>query len=174
MIARTLRTRPADATHWTIGSIAAETGFSNTTIRRMWAAFGLQPHRGQTFKLSSVPLSSTRFAIVGLYPSPPNRAIVLSFDEKIHSRALDREQPVLPLTPGLLVRRTHSYVRHDTTSLFAALDVASAFVIGKCDKRHGVVEFSKFLQEIDAQITEGRMSISVRQLRNVRLRLRPP
>ena len=118
MIERTLRTTPVDATHWSIRSMAGETGFSHTTIRRMWAAFGLQPHRSQTFKLSNDPLFVDKVRdIVGLYLSPPNRALVLSIDEKSQIQALDREQPVLPMMPGLPERRTHSYVRHGTTSL---------------------------------------------------------
>jgi transposase len=156
VIERTLRTIPADATHWSIRSMAAETGFSHTTIRRMWVAFGLQPHRSQTFKLSNDPLFVDKVRdIVGLYLSPPNRALVLSIDEKSQIQALDREQPVLPMMPGVPERRTHSYVRHGTTSLFAALDVASGFVIGKCYKRHRAVEFLNFLKEIDARVPEG-------------------
>jgi len=156
VIERTLRTTPVDATHWSIRSMAAETGFSHTTIRRMWAAFGLQPHRSQTFKLSSDPLFVDKVRdIVGLYLSPPNRALVLSVDEKSQIQALDREQPVLPMMPGIPERRTHSYVRHGTTTLFAALDVASGFIIGKCYKRHRAVEFLKFLKEIDAKVPEG-------------------
>src|SRR5262245_50745778 len=121
--------------------MATETGFSHTTIRRMWVAFGLQPHRSQTFKLSNDPLFVDKVRdIVGLYLSPPNRALVLSIDEKSQIQALDREQPVLPMMPGVPERRTHSYVRHGTTSLFAALDVASGFVIGKCYKRHRAAE----------------------------------
>ena len=117
----------------------------------MWAAFGLQPHRSQTFKLSNDPLFVDKVRdIVGLYLSPPNRALVLSVDEKSQIQALDREQPVLPMMPGIPERRTHSYVRHGTTSLFAALDVASGFVIGKCYKRHRAAEFLNFLKEIDA------------------------
>jgi len=138
VIERTLRTTPADATHWSIRSMAAETGFSHTTIRRMWAAFGLQPHRSQTFKLSNDPLFVDKVRdIVGLYLSPPNRALVL------------------PMMPGVPERRTHNYVRHGTTSLFAALDVASGFVIGKCYKRHRTAEFLNFLKEIDAHVPEG-------------------
>jgi transposase len=106
VIERTLRTTPADATHWSIRSMAAVTGFSHTTIRRMWAAFGLQPHRSQTFKLSSDPLFVDKVRdIVGLYLSPPNRAVVLSIDEKSQIQALDREQPVLPMMPGIPERR---------------------------------------------------------------------
>ena len=126
VIERTLRSTPADATHWSIRSMAGATGFSHTTIRRIWTAFGLQPHRSQTFKLSSDPLFVDKVRdIVGLYLSPPNRALVLSVDEKSQIQALDREQPVLPMMPGVPERRTHNYVRHGTTSLFAALDVAS-------------------------------------------------
>jgi transposase len=136
--------------------MAGETGFSHTTIRRMWVAFGLQPHRSQTFKLSNDPLFVDKVRdIVGLYLSPPNRALVLSIDEKSQIQALDREQPVLPMMPGMPERRTHSYVRHGTTSLFAALDVASGFVIGKCYKRHRATEFLNFLKEIDARVSEG-------------------
>ena len=156
VIERTLRTTPADATHWSIRSMAAETGFSHTTIRRMWAAFGLQPHRSQTFKLSTDPLFVDKVRdIVGLYLSPPNRALVLSIDEKSQIQALDREQPVLPMMPGVPERRTHNYVRHGTTSLFAALDIASGFVIGKCYKRHRAAEFLNFLKQIDARVAEG-------------------
>lgn len=156
VIERTLRSKPKDATHWSIRSMATATGFSHTTIRRIWRAFGLQPHRAQTFKLSSDPLFVDKVRdIIGLYLSPPNRALVLSVDEKSQIQALDREQPVLPMMPGIPERRTHSYVRHGTTSLFAALDIASGFVIGKCYKRHRAVEFLDFLKQIDAQIPEG-------------------
>jgi hypothetical protein len=106
---------------WSMRSMATVTGFSHTTIRRIWTAFGLQPHRSQTFKLSSDPLFVDKLRdIVGLYLSPPNRALVLSFDQKSQIQALDREQPVLPMMPGIPDRRTHSYVRHGVTSLFAA------------------------------------------------------
>jgi transposase len=153
VIERTLRSIPADATHWSIRSMAGATGFSHTTIRRMWAAFGLQPHRSETFKLSSDPLFVDKVRdIVGLYLSPPNRALVLSVDEKSQIQALDREQPVLPMMPGVPERRTHSHVRHGTTSLFAALDTASGFVIGKCYKRHRAAEFLDFLKQIDARL----------------------
>jgi transposase len=156
VIERTLRSTPRDATHWSIRSMATETGFSHTTIRRIWNAFGLQPHRSETFKLSSDPLFVNKVRdIVGLYLSPPNRALVLSVDEKSQIQALDREQPVLPMMPGIPERRTHSYVRHGTTSLFAALDIASDFVIGKCYKRHRAAEFLDFLKQVDAQIPDG-------------------
>src|SRR5271169_3752593 len=153
VIERTLRTIPIDATHWSIRSMAAETGFSHTTIRRMWVAFGLQPHRSQTFKLSNDPLFVDKVRdIVGLYLSPPNRALVLSIDEKSFTNLTNFEPLSLPGNPGIPERRTHSYVRHGTTSLFAALDVASGFVIGKCYKRHRAAEFLNFLKEIDAQV----------------------
>jgi transposase len=156
VIERTLGSTPFFATHWSTRSMAGATGLSHTTIRRIWTAFGLQPHRSETFKLSSDPLFVDKVRdIVGLYLSPPNRALVLSVDEKSQIQALDREQPVLPMMPGVPERRTHSYVRHGTTSLFAALDVASGFVIGKCYKRHRAAEFLDFLKQIDAQIVEG-------------------
>ena len=151
VIERTLYSTPADATHWSIRSMAGEVGLSHTTIRRIWNAFGLQPHRAETLILSSDRLFVDKVRdIVGLYLSPPDRALVLSVDEKSQIQALDREQPVLPMMPGIPERRTHNYVRHGTTSLFAALDVASGFVIGKCYKRHRAKEFLDFLKKIDA------------------------
>lgn len=156
VIERTLNTTPRDATHWSIRSMAAETGLSHTTIRRIWAAFGLQPHRSETFKLSTDPLFVDKVQdIVGLYMSPPNRAVVLCVDEKSQIQALDREQPVLPMAPGVPERRTHTYVRNGTTSLFAALDVATGAVIGKCYKRHRATEFLDFLKQIDSAMPEG-------------------
>lgn len=156
VIERTLQKTPKDATHWSIRSMAAEAGLSHTTIRRIWTAFGLQPHRTETFKLSTDPLFVDKVQdIVGLYMSPPNRAIVLCVDEKSQIQALDREQPVLPMAPGVAERRTHSYVRNGTTSLFAALDIATGTVIGKCYKRHRAKEFLDFLKQIDARIPEG-------------------
>lgn len=153
VIERTLYTTPVDATHWSIRSMAKEMGLSHTTIRRIWTAFGLQPHRSETFKLSSDPLFVDKVRdIVGLYLSPPDRALVLCVDEKSQIQALDREQPVLPMMPGMPERRTHNYVRHGTTSLFAALDVASGFVIGKCYRRHRASEFLDFLKQIDARV----------------------
>lgn len=156
VIEKTLHSKPANATHWSIRSMASETGFSHTTIRRMWNAFGLQPHRSETFKLSSDPLFVDKVRdIVGLYLEPPNHALVLSVDEKSQIQALDREQPVLPMMPGIPERQTHNYIRHGTTSLFAALDVATGFVIGKCYKQHRATEFLDFLKEIDRQVPEG-------------------
>ena len=156
VIERTLNTTPKDATHWSIRSMAAKMDLSHTTIRRIWSAFGLQPHRSETFKLSTDPLFVDKVQdIVGLYMSPPNRAIVLCVDEKSQIQALDREQPVLPMAPGVPERRTHTYIRNGTTSLFAALDIATGAVIGKCYKRHRAAEFLDFLKRIDAQMPEG-------------------
>jgi len=156
VIERTLNSTPMDATHWSIRSMAAATRLSHTTIRRIWTAFGLQPHRSETFKLSTDPLFVDKVQdIVGLYMSPPNRAIVLCVDEKSQIQALDREQPVLPMAPGVAERRTHTYVRHGTTSLFAALDIATGAVIGKCYKRHRATEFLDFLRKIDAAMPAG-------------------
>ena len=121
--------------------MASETGLSHTTIRRIWNAFGLQPHRAGTFKLSTDPLFVDK-VIVGLHLPPPNRAIVLCVDEK----ALDREQPVLPMLPGVAERRTHTYIRHGTTSLFGALDIATGAVTGKCYKSHRAKEALDFLK----------------------------
>jgi putative transposase len=156
VIERTLNSTPKDATHWSVRSMAAATGLSHTTIRRIWAAFGLQPHRSETFKLSTDPLFVDKVQdIVGLYMAPPNRAIVLCVDEKSQIQALDREQPVLPMAPGVAERRTHTYIRHGTTSLFAALDIATGAVIGKCYKRHRATEFLDFLKRIDAEMPNG-------------------
>ena len=136
--------------------MARASGVSVSSVQRIWRAFGLQPHRSETFKLSTDPLFIEKLRdVVGLYVAPPERAIVLCVDEKSQIQALDREQPVLPMMPGIPERRTHSYVRHGTTTLFAALDVASGFIIGKCYKRHRAVEFLKFLKEIDAKVPEG-------------------
>ena len=156
VIERTLETTPADATHWSIRSMARETGLSHTTIRRIWAAFSVQPHRSETFKLSGNPLFVDKVRdIIGLYLSPPDRALVLCVDEKSQIQALDRSQPVLPMLPGMPERCTHDYKRHGTTSLFAALDVATGRVIGKCYRRHRAREFLDFLKEIDRCVPEG-------------------
>jgi transposase/DNA-binding CsgD family transcriptional regulator len=151
VIERTLRTTPTDAVRWQLKPAFRIRRSAACGRRSAW-----QPHRSQTFKLSNDPLFVDKVRdIVGLYLSPPNRALVLSLDEKSQIQALDREQPVLPMMPGVPERRTHSYVRHGTTSLFAALDVASGFVIGKCYKRHRATEFLNFLKEIDSQVPEG-------------------
>ena len=129
---------------------------SQSAISRIWRAFGLQPHRAETFKLSNDPLFIDKVRdIVGLYLSPPDRAMVLCVDEKSQIQALDRTQPLLPLRPGQPERRTHDYVRHGTTSLFAALDVTTGKVIGECHRRHRAVEFRQFLDTIEASVPSG-------------------
>jgi transposase len=152
-VVTTLETKPENATHWSTRSLAAKLGLSQTAISRIWRAFGLKPHRAETFKLSTDPLFVEKVRdIVGLYLNPPERAIVLSVDEKTQVQALDRSQPLLPLLPGQAERGTHDYVRHGTTSLFAALNVATGAIIGKCFRRHRQREFVKFLETIDAAV----------------------
>lgn len=153
VIALTLESAPRDATHWSTRSMAAATGFSQSSISRIWRAFTLQPHRSETFKLSTDPLFIEKVRdIVGLYLAPPERALVLSVDEKSQIQALDRTQPMLPLRPGQVERHTHDYERHGTTCLFAALDVATGEVIGECHGRHRAVEFRSFLDTIEASV----------------------
>jgi transposase len=153
LVDRTLSERPKGATHWSLRTMAKASGLSATTVGRAWRAFGLQPHRAETFKLSTDPLFAEKVRdIVGLYLAPPDRALVLCVDEKSQVQALDRTQPLLPLRPGQAERRTHDYVRHGTTSLFAAFDVKAGTVIGKCFPRHRAAEFRKFLDEVDAQV----------------------
>ena len=140
-----------DATHWSSRGMAKACGLSVSTVQRIWRAFGLQPHRLETFKLSTDPDFVAKVRdVVGLYVSPPERAIVLCVDEKSQIQALDRSQPMLPMRPGQPARRSHDYKRHGTTSLFAALDIATGRVIGKCYGRHRAAEFRKFLDEIEA------------------------
>ena len=131
----------------------ARSGLSQTTIRRIWHAFALQPHRSETFKLSQDPLFIDKVRdIVGLYLAPPDKALVLCVDEKAQIQALDRSQPLLPLRPGQVERRTHDYRRHGTTSLFAALDVQTGTVVGECHRRHRSIEFRKFLDTIETVV----------------------
>jgi len=153
VLARTLETMPRGATHWSTRSMAEASGLSRSTINRIWRAFSLQPHRTETFKLSSDPLFIEKVRdIVGLYMNPPEKALVLCVDEKSQIQALNRTQPLLPMRPGQVERRTHDYVRHGTTSLFAALDVKTGEVIGQCHQRHRAIEFRKFLDQIDAAV----------------------
>src|SRR6188768_1996034 len=152
-IRKTLQTRPRGATHWSLRTMAKAVGHAPSTIGRIWRAFGLQPHRSETFKLSRDPLFVEKVRdIVGLYLAPPDRALLLSVDEKSQIQALDRAAPILPMTFGSPERRTHDYRRHGTTSLFAALDVASGRVIGECHRRHRSQEFLQFLATIDASV----------------------
>jgi len=153
VIAKTLEGQPMNATHWSTRTMARETKLSQTAVSRIWRAFGLQPHRQETFKLSTDPLfvEKTR-DIVGLYIDPPLKAMVLCVDEKSQIQALDRTQPILPLAPGVAERRTHDYERHGTTTLFAALDIATGRVIGELHRRHRSSEFLKFLRTIEASV----------------------
>ncbi len=153
VVTKTLEEKPKAATHWSTRRMAEAVGLSQTAISRVWRAFGLKPHLSETFKLSTNPFFVEKVRdVVGLYMSPPENAIVLSVDEKSQVQALDRTQPLLPMTPGQAERGTHDHVRNGTTSLFAALNVATGRVIGKCYRRHRQQEFLKFLNETDAQI----------------------
>src|SRR5437870_1977619 len=153
VVTTTWETMPAAATHWSTRSMAKASGLSISTVHRIWRAFSLQPHRSETFKLSADPLFVDKVRdIVGLYLNPPDHALVLCVDEKSQIQALDRTQPLLPMRPGQAARRTHDYKRHGTTSLFAALDVATGQVIGKCFARHRATEFRRFLDEIEANV----------------------
>jgi len=156
VIVRTLESVPSDATHWSSRGMAKASGLSTSTVQRIWRAFGLQPHRAETFKLSTDPDFVAKVRdIVGLYMAPPARALVLCVDEKSQIQALDRSQPLLPMRPGQIERRTHDYPRHGTTSLFAALDIATGTVIGKCYPRHRATEFRRFLDEIEKAVPDG-------------------
>jgi transposase len=153
VVTETLESKPQDATHWSTRSMAKATGMSQSAISRIWRAFALQPHRTETFKLSTDPLYVEKVRdIVGLYLNPPDRALVLCVDEKSQIQALDRTQPLLPMRPGQAERRTHDYKRYGTTSLFAALDVKTGTLIGECHPRHRAVEFRKFLNTIEASV----------------------
>jgi transposase len=153
VIVRTLESLPPDATHWSSRGMAKASGLSVSTVQRIWRAFGLQPHRLETFKLSTDPDFVAKVRdVVGLYVSPPEHALVLCVDEKSQIQALDRSQPMLPMRPGQTARRSHDYKRHGTTSLFAALDIATGKVIGQCFPRHRAGEFRKFLDEIEANV----------------------
>jgi transposase len=152
-IRKTLETVPKGSTHWSLRTMGREIGHAPSTVHRIWRAFGLQPHRSETFKLSSDPLFVEKVRdIVGLYLSPPERAVVLCVDEKSQVQALDRTQPLLPMRPGQAERRTHDYKRHGTTSLFAALDVKAGTITGKCMARHRAQEFRKFLDEVERNV----------------------
>jgi transposase len=153
MVVKTLESTPRDATHWSTRGMAQASGLSDTTVLRIWRAFGLQPHRSGTFKLSTDPQLVEKVRdIVGLYLNPPERALVLCADEKSQIQALDRTQPIFPMRPGTPELRTHDYRRHGTTSLFAALDVATGRVIGEMHRRHRAIEFRSFLDRIDQEV----------------------
>ena len=155
VIRLTLHTKPRKATHWSRRLLARESGFSKDAIGRIWRTFGLQPHRSETFSLSTDPQFIEKVRdIVGLYMDPPLMAMVLCVDEKSQIQALDRTQPLLPLAPGIPERRTHDYERHGTTTLFAALDIATGSVIGDLHRRHRSTEFLQFLRTIEANVPE--------------------
>src|SRR6266571_4150682 len=156
VVIQTLESTPRGQTHWSTRSLAQASGLSRMTISRIWRAFGLQPHRSETFKLSKDPLLIEKVRdIVGLYMNPPDHALVFCVDEKSQIQALDRTQPLLPLRPGQLERRTHDYKRHGTTSLFAALELKTSRVIGQLHRRHRSAEFRQFLDVIEAQVPAG-------------------
>jgi transposase len=153
VITKTLESTPKDATHWSTRSMAAETGLTQSAVHRIWKAFGLQPHRQETFKLSRDPQFVAKVRdVVGLYLNPPERAVVLCVDEKSQIQALDRTQPILPMQPGLPERATHDYKRHGTSSLYAALNVSTGQVIGRLHGRHRAIEFKQFLQTLDREV----------------------
>ena len=153
VIVRTLETTPKDATHWSTRSLAAELGLSQSAVSRIWRAFGLQPHRSETWKLSRDPRFVAKVRdVVGLYLDPPERAVVLCVDCKSQIQALDRTAPILPMLPGTPQRASHDYRRFGTSSLYAALDITTGKVIGSLHARHRAIEFKKFLQRLDGQV----------------------
>ena len=155
VIVKTLEAAPTDATHWSTRSMAREVGLTQTAVSRIWRAFGLQPHRRQTWKLSKDPRFIDKVRdVVGLYLAPPERAVVLCVDEKSQIQALDRTAPILPMLPGSPERATHDYKRAGTSSLYAALDITTGTVIGALHARHRAIEFKKFLQTIDREVPD--------------------
>jgi hypothetical protein len=156
VVIRTLESTPRGQTHWSTRSLAHASGLSRMTISRIWRAFGLQPHRTETFKLSPDPLLIEKVRdIVGLYMNPPDHAVVFCVDEKSQIQALDRTQPLLPMRPGQAERRTHDYKRHGATSLFAALELKTSRVIGQLHRRPRSSEFRQFLDRIEANVPAG-------------------
>lgn len=156
VIVKTLEETPPHATHWSTRSMARAMGMSQASISRIWRAFGLQPHRAESFKLSTDPLFIEKVRdVVGLYLDPPERAVVLCVDEKSQIQALARFQPILPMLVGTPERRSHDYVRHGTTSLFAGLDTLTGKVIGAIHRRHRAIEFKAFLERVDAEVPAG-------------------
>jgi transposase len=153
VVIKTLETTPKDATHWSTRSMAREVGLTQTAVLRIWKAFGLQPHRQQTWKLSKDPQFIDKVRdVVGLYLNPPERAVVLCVDEKSQIQALDRTAPILPMLPGTPERATHDYRRAGTSSLYAALDLTTGKVIGRMHSRHRAIEFKQFLQTLDHEV----------------------
>jgi transposase len=164
IVVKTLEEKPKGATHWSTRDMAKASGVSASSVQRIWRAFSLQPHRTETFKLSSDPQFVEKVRdIVGLYLDPPDKALVICVDEKSQIQALDRTQPLLPMRPGQIERRTHDYERHGTTTLFAGLiaavtaqtDVQAGTVIGQCMPRHRAQEFRKFLDAVERNVPPG-------------------
>jgi transposase len=155
VITKTLESTPKGATHWSTRSMAAESGLTQSAVSRIWRAFGLQPHRQESWKLSKDPQFVDKVKdVVGLYLAPPERAVVLCVHEKSQIQALDRTAPLLPMLPGTPQRATHDYKRHGTSSLYAALDITTGKVIGRLHSRHRAVEFKKFLTTIDREVPD--------------------
>lgn len=153
LVRKTIETKPRHGTHWTIRALARDTELSRATVHRIWRAFGLQPHRQRHFKLSTDPFFVEKVRdIVGLYLNPPDKAMVLCVDEKSQIQALDRTQPLLPMGLGYVEGVTHDYVRHGTTTLFAALDIATGQVLTSCKNRHRHQEYLQFLKQVDANV----------------------
>ena len=153
VITKTLESTPNDATHWSTRAMAEHVGVTQSAVSRIWRAFGLQPHRQESWKLSRDPFFVDKVRdVVGLYLAPPERAVVLCVDEKSQIQALDRTAPILPMLPGVPQRATHDYRRHGTSSLYAALDITTGQVIGALHARHRAIEFKKFLQTIDREV----------------------
>ena len=153
LVHKTLETKPKGGTHWAVRTMAKSTRLSKSTIHRIWNAFGLQPHRQKHFKLSTDPFFVEKVRdIVGLYLSPPKKAMVLCVDEKSQIQALDRTQPMLPIGLGYVEGVTHDYIRHGTTTLFAALDIVTGGVIAQCKSKHRHQEYLEFLKHIDMQV----------------------
>jgi transposase len=156
LVALTLEEAPRNATHWSTRAMARRAGLSQTAVARIWRAFGLRPHRSETFKLSSDPAFVEKVRdVVGLYLNPPERALVLCVDEKPQIQAAHGTAPTLPMRPGQAERRTHDYRRHGTLDLFAALDVRAGTVVGSCERRHRSVEFRAFLDRVERAVPPG-------------------
>ena len=155
VVVATLESKPENATHWSRSKMAQRSGLSKSTIGRIWKSFGLKPHREDGFKLSNDPLFGEKvYDVIGLYLDPPESAVVLCVDEKSQVQALARSQPAFPMMPGMPEKRTHDYVRHGTTSLFAAMNIADGTVISSTHRRHRAVEFRKFLAKIDSEVPD--------------------
>jgi transposase len=153
VITKTLEAAPKNATHWSTRSMAAEVGLTQSAVHRIWKAFGLQPHRQETWKLSRDPQFIDKVRdVVGLYLDPPERAVVLCVDEKSQIQALDRTAPILPMLPGTPERATHDYKRSGTSSLYAALNISTGAVISSLHSRHRAIEFKRFLQTLDREV----------------------